>query len=65
MKEELAVQFRLLFVGLLLATFAVLILAVTVAFGTQNALAPNLSRIAETFHFSQAERDLRIGGELA
>ncbi|KAL8446635.1 hypothetical protein Emag_004695 [Eimeria magna] len=45
--------------------FMILILAVTVAFGTQNALAPNLSRIAETFHFSETERDLRIGGTLA
>ncbi|KAL8447086.1 hypothetical protein Emed_004610 [Eimeria media] len=45
--------------------FMILILAVTVAFGTQNALAPNLSRIAETFHFSETERDVRIGGTLA
>ncbi|XP_026189711.1 uncharacterized protein LOC34622222, partial [Cyclospora cayetanensis] len=45
--------------------FVVLILAVTVAFGTQNSLAPNLSRIADTFHFSEAERDIRVGGELA
>ncbi|KAL8438696.1 hypothetical protein Efla_005234 [Eimeria flavescens] len=45
--------------------FMILILAVTVAFGTQNALAPNLTRIAETFHFSETERDLRIGGTLA
>ncbi|OEH77299.1 major facilitator related protein [Cyclospora cayetanensis] len=45
--------------------FMILILAVTVAFGTQNSLAPNLSRIADTFHFSEAERDIRVGGELA
>ena len=48
-----------------LAGASVLILAVAVAFGTQNALAPNLSRIAKTFHFTEAERDLRIGGELS
>ena len=46
-------------------SFSVLLLAVAVALGTQNALAPNLSRIAETFHFSEAERDIRVGGELA
>ncbi|CDI82899.1 hypothetical protein, conserved [Eimeria praecox] len=45
--------------------FTILLLAVSVAFGTQNALAPNLSRIAETFHFTDAERDIRVGGELA
>ncbi|CDJ59509.1 hypothetical protein, conserved [Eimeria maxima] len=45
--------------------FTILLLAVAVSLGTQNALAPNLSRIAETFHFTDAERDIRVGGELA
>ncbi|PHJ17058.1 major facilitator superfamily [Cystoisospora suis] len=41
-----------------------LLLATATAFSTHNLIAPNMSRIAGTFHFSNLERDQKIGGNL-
>ena len=40
-------------------------IATLFVFADQNLLAPNMSAIAKEFHFSDVEKDWKLGGELA
>ena len=44
---------------------SLLCITVSLLFADQNLLAPNLSVIANEFHFTPAERDAKLGGEIS
>ncbi|CAM9496286.1 unnamed protein product [Pylaiella littoralis] len=46
-------------------TLVILTLVVVLLFADQNLLAPNLSAIAEEFHFDEQEKDTHLGGDIA
>ena len=56
--EERTTRSRLWCLSLLCITVALL-------FADQNLLAPNLTAIANEFHFTSAERDAKLGGEIS
>ena len=46
-------------------TYVVMCLGLGLVFADQNLLAPNLTAIAEDLNLSEAERDYKLGGQIA
>ena len=46
-------------------TFALLMIGMTFIYADSNLIAPNLTKMAREFHFTDLERDEKLGGEIA